>query len=85
MLELQLTASGRSRTDIAKALRAALESIEAGEVTGQGQQDTSTYTFTQTGTDDQAQLEAAGWIWDGDGWSKGALSGLSYGEALTDD
>ena len=26
-----------------------------------------------------------GWVWDGDGWSKGALSGLSYGEALSDD
>lgn len=85
MLELTLTATGRSRTDLAAALRAALNSIEAGDATGRGQEATGRYSFARTGTDDHARLEADGWVWDGDGWSKGALSGLSYGEALSDD
>jgi hypothetical protein len=85
MLELELTVTGRSRAELAAALRAALNSVEAGDASGQGQEDTGKYSFTQTGTDDRAHLEAAGWVWDGDGWSKGALSGLSYGEALSDD
>jgi len=82
MLKTTITLTGRSQNDLELALQEALRVVEAGNTSGTNRNDTGSFTFETTGEDEYDLLERRGFTWDGEAWSKGEQSALTYDQAL---
>ncbi len=86
MLEITITLTGRSATDIELALDEVGRKIQQGYVSGGGSNDSGSYHFETTGEDDAERLTAAGWEWADTGWLKGRMKReRTYEEALKEE